>query len=123
MNAASSTADAHIRAITSAEPNPADSESMIANTNAASAPAPSKVPAASIRAAAGSAFSGRMTAATTRAASPKARLNQKMPRHLHRPPRIPPTTGSAASASPEVAAHTPIARLRALSPGLDPDPG
>ena len=117
MNAASSTALTHSRLITSAEPKPADSESMIANTNAASAPAPSRVPAVSTRAAAGSALSGRMTAATTRAASPNARLNQKMPRQLHSPTRIPPTTGPAASASPDVAAHTPIARLRARSSG------
>jgi hypothetical protein len=83
---------------------------MIAKTKLARAPAPSKAPAVSTRAAAGSALSGRMIAATIRAASPKARLNQKMPRQLHVPTSTPPTTGPAASANPEVAAHTPIAR-------------
>src|SRR5207237_2890323 len=103
--------------MTTGEPNPADSESMIANVNVASAPAPRIVPAVSTRAAVGSALSGRVTAATIRAASPKNRLNQKMPRQFHRPIRIPPTTGPAASANPEVAAHTPTARLLALASG------
>ena len=116
-NAANMTALRHSKAITRAEPKPADSESMIANTNVASAPAPRIVPAVSTRAAVGSELSGRMTAATISAISPKNRLNQKMPRQLHTPVRIPPTTGPAASANPEVAAHTPIARLLALSSG------
>src|SRR5947208_57312 len=102
---------------TAAEPNPADSVSMIENTNAASAPAPSRVPAVSTRFAVGSALSGRMIAATISAASPKARLNQKMPRQLHTPASTPPTTGPAASANPDVAAHTPTARLLARASG------
>ena len=116
-NAANMTALRHSKAITRAEPKPADSESMIANTNVASAPAPSIVPAVSTRAAVGSELSGRMTAATISATSPKTRLNQKMPRQLHTPVKMPPTTGPAASANPEVAAHTPIARLLARSSG------
>src|SRR5690348_18256865 len=87
--------------ITGAEPKPADSASMIANTNVASAPAPRTVPAVSTRAAVGSELSGRMTAATISAASPNARLNQKMPRQLHTPVSTPPTTGPAASANPD----------------------
>ena len=42
--AARATALTHSRTITRAEPNPADSASMIANTNVASVPAPSSVP-------------------------------------------------------------------------------
>ena len=103
--------------ITGAEPKPADSASMIANTNVASAPAPRIVPAVSTRAAVGSALSGRMTAATMSAASPNARLNQKMPRQLHTPVSTPPTTGPAASANPDVAAHTPTARFLARASG------
>ena len=117
VKAASRTALAHNKTITSAEPNPADSELMIANTNVASAPAPSSVPAVSTRAAVGSALSGKMIAATIRAASPNARLNQKMPRQLQTPTSTPPSTGPAASANPDVAAHTPIARLLALASG------
>ena len=103
--------------ITAAEPKPADSESMIANTNVASVPAPSSVPAVSTRAAVGSALSGRMTTATISTASPKNRLNQKMPRQLHSPMSTPPTTGPMASAKPDVPAHTPMARLRARASG------
>ncbi len=100
-----------------AEPKPADSASMIAKTNVASAPAPRIVPAVSTRDAVGSALSGKMTAATIRAASPNARLNQKMPRQLHTPVSTPPTTGPAASANPDVAAHTPMARFLARASG------
>ena len=103
--------------ITTAEPNPADSASMIAKTKVASAPAPSSVPAVSTRAAVGSALSGRMSAATIKAASPKARLNQKMPRQFQAPMITPPMTGPAASANPDVAAHTPTARLLARASG------
>ena len=103
--------------ITTAEPKPADSASMIAKTNVASAPAPRIVPAVSTRDAVGSALSGKMTAATIRAASPNARLNQKMPRQLHTPVSTPPTTGPAASANPDVAAHTPMARFLARASG------
>src|SRR6516165_4293627 len=103
--------------ITGAEPKPADSASMIANTNVASAPAPRMVPAVSTRAAVGSELSGRMTAATISAASPNARLNQKMPRQLHSPVSTPPTTGPAASANPDVAAQMPTARFLARASG------
>src|SRR6478752_321801 len=103
--------------ITTAEPKPADSASMIAKTNVASAPAPRIVPAVSTRDAVGSALSGKMTAATIKAASPNARLNQKMPRQLHTPVSTPPTTGPAASANPDVAAHTPTARFLARASG------
>ena len=58
-----------------------------------------------------------MIAATVSAASPNPRLNQKMPRQPHSPTSTPPTTGPAASANPDVAAHTPIARLRARASG------
>ena len=108
---------AHSKTITVAEPNPADSASMTANTNVASAPAPSSVPAVSTRRRGGVALSGKMTAATTRAANPKTRLNQKMPRQFQAPTITPPMTGPAASANPDVAAHTPIARLLALASG------
>src|SRR5580658_846717 len=90
---------------------------MIANTNAPSVAAPSSVPAVSTRAAVGLELSGRMMAATIRAASPKARLNQKMPRQFQTPTRMPPTTGPMASAKPDVPAQTPIARLLALASG------
>ena len=40
-----------------------------------------------------------------------------MARQLHSPVSTPPTTGPMASAKPEVAAHTPIARLRLLASG------
>ena len=116
-NAAASTALRHSKTITPAEPNPADSASMIANTKAARVPAPSSAPTVSTRAAVGSALSGKMIAATIRAASPNARLNQKMPRQFQTPTSTPPTTGPAASANPDVAAHMPIARLRALASG------
>ena len=41
-----------------------------------------------------------------------ARLNQKIARQLHTPTSAPPRTGPTASASPDTAAHTPIARDR-----------
>jgi hypothetical protein len=91
------------------------SASMIPNTRVASAPAPSRVPAVSTRAARGSALSGTTTAATSSAASPKNRLNQKMPRQFHTPTMAPPITGPSASASPETPAQTPTARARARS--------
>ena len=70
----------------------------------------------STRAAVGSAFSGRMTAATIRTASPKTRLNQKMPRQFQTPVSTPPTTGPAASANPDVAG--PHADRPAARPGV-----
>src|SRR5579875_1197230 len=116
-NAASPTALAHSSAITSADRNPADSELMIANTNAAKVPAPRNVPAVSTRAAVGSALSGRMSAAMIRTVRPNTRLNQKMPRQLHSPIRMPPTIGPAASARPDVPAQMPIALFLALASG------
>src|ERR1700689_2838922 len=116
-NATTSSAATHNSAIPPAAPNPADSESMIANANAASAPAPRNVPAGSTRAAVGAALSGRMTTAMTRAARPNARLNQKMPRQFQTPISTPPMSGPAARANPDVAAQMPIALLLALASG------
>ena len=99
-------------AMTSGAANPAVSALMIAKTRAASTPAPSSAPAVSTRCASGSALSGRITAASTRAASPKTRLNQKIARQFHRPTSAPPMTGPRASARPDTAAQTPMARSR-----------
>ncbi len=86
---------------------------MTPNSRAVSAPAPSSVPAVSTRLALGSALSGRTIPATTSAARPKMRLNQKIPRQPNQSVSAPPTTGPSASASPETAAQMPTARSRA----------
>jgi hypothetical protein len=90
---------------------------MTAKTPAASAPAPSSVPGISTRTAWVFELSGKMIAATIRAASPNTRLNQKMPRQFQAPTITPPMTGPAASANPDVPAQIPTARLLALASG------
>ena len=61
--------------------------------------------------------SGTATAASTKATTPKPRLNQKMARQLENPTSMPPMTGPRASARPETAAHTPSASARVSRSG------
>ncbi len=100
---------------TPAEPKPTLSPSMIAKVSAVSAAAPSSTPVMSTRCASGSALSGSTSAPAISAASPKARLNQKIARQLQMPTSAPPITGPAARARPDTAVHTPSARVRARS--------
>ena len=60
-------------------------------------------------------LSGKAKAAAARARSPNVTSNQKIPRQLHAPTRVPPSTGPSASENPETAAQTPSARLRLRS--------
>ena len=92
-------------------PKPSVSPLMTANVKAVSAATPISAPAVSTRCASGSALSGSTSRPAASAASPKARLNQKMPRQLHTPTSAPPMTGPAARARPDTADHTPSARV------------
>ena len=71
-------------------PKPSVSPLMIANVKAVSAATPISAPAVSTRCASGSALSGSTSGPAASAASPKARLNQKMPRQLQTPTSAPP---------------------------------
>ena len=90
---------------------------MTAKISALRADAPKAKPGMSTRWASGSAFSGRTSTPAASAASPKARLNQKIARQFQTPTSKPPMTGPRASASPQTAVHTPTARARARSSG------
>ena len=71
--------------------------------------APKRKPRTSILRPCRSDDSGTLTAARTKATTPKPRLNQKMARQLENPTSAPPMTGPSARASPETAAQTPSA--------------
>ena len=90
---------------------------MIANTNAARVPAPSSVPAVSTRAAVGSALSGRMTAATIRAASPNDQVEPEDGPPAPQPGQHAADDRAHGQREAGGAAHTPIARLRARASG------
>jgi len=114
-NAAAATALRQSRLSTLGEVKPLFSPPITPKTRAVRAAAPRTVPGMSTRCASGSALSGSTIRPATSAASPKARLNQKIARQFQAPTSAPPMTGPRARASPDTAAQIPTARVRVRS--------